>query len=278
MIITTRSEEESTEFKKLLEEKNLSSFIYPCLEYEKPDDGYVAIDDCIRRNHEFDWIIFLSKKSADVFFSRVLDLGGQLFHLSPRLKIACIGDKTASYVREEIGFPVDFIPSEFNSDCFIKEFNEKFFPGKTLPSFEKTKIIIPRQENIEDDFQEKLEANNQIELNICPAYKILCPALGTALNQKLNQELIRLFKTEKQIYLSFASSNTVSNFKELSKEIDLDAFSNIKLISIGPKTTETIKAKFPNFYEKQLVIESEKSSFESMIESILADLPLKSSC
>ncbi len=275
MIIITRSEEESTEFKKLLKGKNLSSFTYPCLEYETPSDGYAAIDECIRKNHEFDWIVFLSKKSADVFFTRVLDLGGQLFHLSPRLRIACIGDKTASYVRDEIGFPVDFIPSEFNSDCFIKEFHEKFFPGKTLPSLEKTRIIIPRQENIEDDLVEKLEANNQIEISTCPAYKVLCPTI----NPELNQNLIGLLKTEKQVYISFASSNTVTNFKELSKDINLDSFSNIKLISIGPKTTETIKAKFPNFYEKQLVVESQQSSFESMIESILADsVYQKTSC
>lgn len=274
MIITTRALEESQEFAKLLSEKNLSSFNYPCLEYETPSDGYAGIDDCIRKNHEFDWIIFLSKKSADVFFTRVLDLGGQLFHLSPRLKIACIGDKTADYVRNEIGFPVDFIPSKFNSDCFIKEFHKQFFSDDALPGLEKTRIIIPRQENIKDDLVEKLEANNQIEISICAAYKILCPKI----NPELNQKLISVLKNETQVYLSFASSNTVSNFKELSTEIDLDSFSNIKLISIGPKTTETIKAKFPIFHEKQLVIQSEKSSFESMIDSILADLSLKSSC
>lgn len=275
MIIITRSPEESTEFKKLLKEKNLSSFLYPCLEYKTPSDGYAAIDDCIRRNHEFDWIIFLSRKSADVFFTRILDLGGQLFHLSPRLKIACIGDKTASYVRNEIGFPVNFVPSKFNSDCFIEEFQKQFFSAAALPSLEKTRIIIPRQEAIDDDLTEKLEANKQIEISTCPAYKVLSPQTDS----QLNQNLITLLKNEKQNYISFASSNTVSNFKELSKEIDLDSFSNIKLISIGPKTTETIKAEFPNFYEKQLVIESQQSSFESMIESILADsVYQKTSC
>lgn len=262
-VILTRSLEESKESENLFLENKLNTFTFPCIEYTEPSDNYKSLDDCIRRNHEYDWVLFLSKKAGDVFFTRILELGGQFFHVANHLKIACIGEKTAEFIRREVGFPVDFSPKVFNSDNFIKEFQEEILLDK-LPNINRLRFLIPREENISDDLKENFEASGQIEIELSPAYQIKVPQID---REKLI-ELKKLLTNEKEIYITLASSNTAMNFFELTKEINWDHYPNIKFISIGPKTTESIKRLFPSLYQRNLVIESKQASFESMISLI----------
>lgn len=262
-VIITRSETESQDFKSLLDEKGISSFIFPCIEYIEPGDNYHDLDNAIRHNHEFDWIIFLSKKAADAFFTRLLELGGHFFHINPRLKIACIGQKTADFIREQVGFPVDFVPSEYNSITFIQEFTRRFCDESLMPSINRQKILIPRQEGITDSLKDELEASGQIEVIYANAYKVTDPDLRESFYEELKNILIQ----ENQVYITFASSKTVKNFKNKLDKHNIDTTSTCKIISIGNKTSETIKEIFP----VNKLIEAKQSTLESMFNAILED-------
>ena len=60
----------------------------------------------------YGWLIFTSRNSAEAFCK-----------LRPETtaKIAAVGDKTAEML-EANGYPVDFIPSRFSADVFVREF------------------------------------------------------------------------------------------------------------------------------------------------------------
>ena len=67
----------------------------------------------------FDWIFFGSKRGIDFFFKRV----------NPKeikdLKIACVGKKTAEKLNK-FNLKPDFIPANYSSEHFFKEFTEKY--------------------------------------------------------------------------------------------------------------------------------------------------------
>lgn len=68
---------------------------------------------------KYDWFIFTSQSSVHAFQSKM-----NRFHKAAsffQAKIAAVGSQTAAAL-EKIGFSVDFIPSTFSADVFVKEF------------------------------------------------------------------------------------------------------------------------------------------------------------
>lgn len=79
---------------------------------------YLPLIETVMRNTSapdfgrYGWLIFTSRNSAEAFCR----LG-----LKTESKIAAVGDKTAELL-EEYGYKVDFIPSTFSADVFVREF------------------------------------------------------------------------------------------------------------------------------------------------------------
>lgn len=61
---------------------------------------------------QYDWLIFTSRTSAEAFCQ---------LHASVQAKIAAVGEKTAETLKEH-GYVVDFIPTIYSADVFVKEF------------------------------------------------------------------------------------------------------------------------------------------------------------
>lgn len=246
-VIITRPFEYAQEFIDLLDQHDIGHFLLPCLEFVKPSDDYASLDKAIRSNHEYDWIIFLSKKSAEIFFDRLLELGGHLFHISPRLKIACVGESTASFIRDEIGFPVDFVPSQFNSQVFLKEFD----PDQV------SRLILVRNEIVDDDFVDNLNSR-VIAIDLALAYKTQVPDLDLA-------DFDELLLLNQELCFSFTSSQTVRNFKKLLGPERIVRLNGLKAISIGPRTSETIESELSSM----TIIEAKSASLAAIVDAIL---------
>lgn len=60
----------------------------------------------------YDWLIFTSGTSAEAFCQ---------LHVPTQAKIAAVGEKTAETL-EQHGYRVDFIPTVYSADVFVKEF------------------------------------------------------------------------------------------------------------------------------------------------------------
>lgn len=232
----------------------------PCLEFIEPDEGYEQLDWAIKKNHEYSWLIFLSQKAVEVFLDRLVAIGGQLFHLHPNLKIAVIGESTKKYIENEIAFPVDFIPREFNSDVFIDEFSQLLMEEGYR---ENKKILLPRTAMVKDDFAAKLEACAFIELEIVPAYSTTCP------------EPREIHWDEKEEYLfCFTSSQIVRNFKKLYGEQPLK-MQKARVLSLGPKCSGTILEEFPFLAESGKLDEAKPATISGMIAVIKSKLNAK---
>lgn len=246
ILVITRSKEDNQNLAKQLVGLGLTIIDLPCIEFINPSDNYSKLDQAIRSNHTYDWIFFLSIKAADTFFSRLLELGGHLFHLSPHLKIACVGKTTADFVEKEIGFPVNFVPSKFNSETLAEEFTSKYCDPNPMPGADTLRVILPRAEGIEDDFVSQL--SKQISIEICPAYQTICPESNNL--EKLDKAII----SGEEIFISISSSEICRNFAKIvgqKRMHDLLQRDTTHWLSIGPKTTRTMRneARIQNIQE-----------------------------
>lgn len=275
-VVITRAKDDSQSFAELLVKASVKAedlFYFPCLDFVNPDDDFNALDDAIRKNQEFDWLVFLSKRAADSFFSRVLDLGGHFFHLAQHLKIAVVGPATREFIENDVNFPVDFCPNEFNSDSFAKEF--KLNCTDDTNYLNPLKLLLPRTSIADSKLIEDLEESKKIEVVQVDAYKTVKPTISDDLIGKFKDLLVEMKAENQFLKLSFTSSQCVRNFFEtINSNFDLKEFiANIEFYSIGPKVTATLGEEIykiisePDF--KLTIFQSEEATLGSLVEKIV---------
>jgi len=270
-VVITRAEEDSKSIAKLLlasAKQEQDIFYLPCLEFTPPDDNYVALDAAIRRNQEFDWLVFLSKRAADSFFSRILDLGAQFFHLAQHLKIAVVGAKTKDFIETNVNFPVDFCPSKFNSDSFSEEFKEKFTDDSNYLS--PLKLLIPRTSIADNKLIEDLESSKKIEVTQVDAYKTIKPELNDQVLADFKALVLEAKANNEKIQLTLTSSECVRNFFDISSAvIDIKEFQPcFDFYSIGPKVSASLRQEMKNRFGLQNI--EIKESGEATLDSLLS--------
>jgi uroporphyrinogen-III synthase len=282
-VVITRAKEDSPEFIKILEAKGIIDyFFFPCLAFTAPDDGYAALDAATRRNQEFDWLVFLSRRAAESFFNRLLEIGGHFFHLAPHLKIAVIGSATKEFIEKEINFPVNFCPSEFNSEVFSREFLRDIASSENI--LEPLNLLIPRTSIADDVLTQDLESLGTVKVTQVDAYKTIKPEASKELLADFQRLLdVALLSrrsiissdaehgtslsyaskpSQRTIKLSFTSSQCVRNFFEIiDGQINLATYHEVlEFHSIGPKVTQTLKDvigdKFKIFQTKEASLEA----------------------
>ncbi|MFZ4084283.1 MAG: uroporphyrinogen-III synthase [Vampirovibrionia bacterium] len=282
-VVITRAKEDSPEFIKILEAKGIIDyFFFPCLAFTAPDDGYAALDAATRRNQEFDWLVFLSRRAAESFFNRLLEIGGHFFHLAPHLKIAVIGSATKEFIEKEINFPVNFCPSEFNSEVFSREFLRDIASSENI--LEPLNLLIPRTSIADDVLTQDLESLGTVKVTQVDAYKTIKPEASKELladfQRLLDVDLLSRRSiissdaehgtslsytskpSQRTTKLSFTSSQCVRNFFEIiDGQINLATYHEVlEFHSIGPKVTQTLKDvigdKFKIFQTKEASLEA----------------------
>ena len=96
---------------------------------------------------KIDWILFTSKHGVEGFFKSLKNNNLDVRALS-NIKFAVIGSETKKYLME-YGIIADFIPNEYNSMKFGKEFSYVIKKGMTL--------LYPKAKNIDNSLKLDLE-------------------------------------------------------------------------------------------------------------------------
>ena len=264
VVVITKSLENSEEAYSLLQSRGLSYLHFPCIEFAIPSDAYASLDKVIRENHHYDWVFFLSRKAAESFFSRLIELGGHLFHLSPRLKIACVGKTTADFVVNEIGFPVNFIPSKFNSETLVTEFLQELAASGAASGLDPLEVILPRAEAVNDELILQLEADSRVKVTLVDAYRTCKPV------SILFSEWDALIDSQDELFINFTSSQIVKNFKTILGEKRFAKFitrTNVHIISIGPQTSMTIRNELPELASS--LQEASEATIPAMLDLVV---------
>ncbi|MEK3975662.1 uroporphyrinogen-III synthase [Psychrobacillus sp. FSL K6-1267] len=88
--------------------------------------------DKLLNSNAFKWFIFTSQASVAAFHQKILRNNLEIEYF--QVKIAAVGSRTASAL-EQLGFSIDFMPSVFSADVFIREFPQVAAPEESCLFF-----------------------------------------------------------------------------------------------------------------------------------------------
>jgi uroporphyrinogen III methyltransferase / synthase len=224
-IVVTRSRWQAVKFFQKLSVLGADVQEIPAVKGVDPDNKDALIDALLALN-SYDWLVFTSVNGVASFFEYFFrrfhdlrDLGGA--------KIAAVGPATAAKLRE-LHLQVDLMPEEFIGRKIAEAFAKH-------SSIENSKVCLLRAENANRDLPDALEEMGAIVDDI-GLYKTVAETedfFGAAEN----------FLAHGADWITFTSGSTVEFFHarfDLPKL--LKKFPQMKLASIGPETSKTIRA------------------------------------
>jgi len=245
-IIVTRAREQASELTKKLEEEGAYVIEFPTIEITEPDD-YSSLDKAIINLRNYNWIIFTSVNGVKFFLNRLRYYKKDIRELYG-LKICTIGPKTAKIFRD-FGIEPDYIPEKYQAEYIIEGLKKYGIKGK--------KFLLPRAEVAREILPEKIKELGG-EIDVVIAYKTVMP-------KDNRDEVLDLLKKGEINYITFTSSSTVKNFIKMI-DGNLSLLKNVKLVSIGPITSQTLK----NF-SLNPTLEAKNFTIEGLVEVILED-------
>ncbi len=245
-IVITRAREQASNLVTKLSEYGANVIEFPTIEITEPDD-FTEVDNAIENIDSYNWIIFTSVNGVKLFFKRLQAKNKDSRSLS-NANICAIGPKTAEMFRK-FGIIPDLVPEKYQAEYIIEGLKEKGIDGK--------KFLLPRAKVAREVLPEKIKENGGI-IDVVTVYKTVMP--------ETDKELVtEYFKNREVDYITFTSSSTVKNFFEILKDEPVKEWlKNVKTVSIGPITSETLKK-----FGVEPYIEAEKFTIDGIVEGIL---------
>ena len=116
---------------------------------------------------------------------------------------------------------------------------------------------------------EKVMVNEKLKCilyTIFSNYNNLSKKIYIVLDDSKKDEVLEVLNSEEANYITFASSSTVTNFVEIIGQENIDKLNKLKVISIGPITTQTAKDLNISIYK-----EADIATIDGMIDCIMND-------
>jgi uroporphyrinogen III methyltransferase/synthase len=144
-----------------------------------------------------------------------------------KAKLAAIGTATAAAIERELFLKVDLCPPSFVAEALAEEFlKRKEVAGR--------RFLLLRADIARPLLRERLLENGAAEVSDVALYE-------THPAKELPPGLIEAIDAGRITWITFSSSSTVKNFLGLLGPDYRDRLSRMKLASIGPITTATLR-------------------------------------
>jgi len=190
----------------------------------------------------YDWIFFTSQNGVYEFAAFLKRVGKDCRIFGPA-KICAIGPETAKSL-QNIGIKADYVPEEFVAEAVVGHFvtargRRGHFPAETGSRQRRENVpyggraLILRAKKARDVLPEGLKKAG-FEITVIDLYDTVLPKESASV---LNQAL-----AERVDIVTFTSSSTVENFIKLIGRNYRRKLSGVKLASIGPVTSGTLKS------------------------------------
>ncbi len=220
-IIVTRTRSTAGKLSGRLRELGAEIIEIPVTRTEKPSDE-MAFAEMVMDCHRYNWLIFSSPIGVERFFNIFYKLYKDAREIGGA-KIAAVGPGTADKLKE-YHLSVDLIPKKSTGEALAAAFE------KMDESIENLTMLWVRPEKASPVLAERLGAAGVI-LDEGIAYRTVIGA------DDITGSLER-FKREGADIITFTSSSSVEGFLKLKLELP----EHLKIVSIGPSTSQTLKA------------------------------------
>lgn len=190
----------------------------------RPPASWAPLDQAIARILDYDWLILTSANGVQMLFARLAKLGkseADLLHLN----IAAIGPATAKVI-EAHGLPVDVVPEKYVAESVVDSLRNEM-KGK--------RVLLVRAKVARDVIPRELTSLGA-RVDVADAYETVLPGTSAAALRVVFRD-----PEQKPHAVVFTSTSTVQNFLELLGKENVALLTDVKLASIGPVTSETLR-------------------------------------
>ncbi len=247
-VVVTRAREQASGLVNILRGHGACVHEFPTISVEHLDD-YNEVETAIMQLARYRWVVFTSVNGVKFFWEQLSEIGLDA-RIFAGMKIAAIGPATASELRGR-GINPDFVPKKYVAEHVVKGLLELGIQGQD--------VLIPRARVAREVLPKELEKAG-CNVTVLPVYE-------TRLTQADGNEIIAALDNDEIHYVTFTSSSTVENFFELVAPAVFKTYPNVRVASIGPVTTGTLK-KFGFTPD----IQPDDYTVPGLVQALLADV------
>jgi uroporphyrinogen III methyltransferase/synthase len=224
-IVVTRTRQQASDLSRKLEELGAAVIEAPTIEIGPPRDAS-NVDQALARLQEYDWIVFTSVNGVAETKRKLMQFGLDA-RVFGKAKIAAIGDATADAVRQHLCLSVALCPETFVAEALADELERRGEVGGR-------KFLLLRADIARPILRERLERGGAAQVNDVAVYE-------THPANSLPSHLLDALEAKQVTWVTFTSSSTARNFIALLGDDYKTKLANMKLASIGPITTATLR-------------------------------------
>jgi uroporphyrinogen-III synthase len=195
----------------------------PFIEIRKPR-SFKPLDLALMNLANYDWLILTSANGVEAMWERMARLRLNKNNLAG-VRVAAIGPATRKAV-EQRGGKVDVVPKEYVAESVVRSLKNKA-KGK--------RVLLVRAKVARDVIPNELRKAGA-HVDVVEAYETVVPQSSRSRLQKVLKNPQR-----RPHVVTFTSSSTVRNFVELAGARTTRALDGIRLASIGPVTSSTLR-------------------------------------
>jgi uroporphyrinogen III methyltransferase/synthase len=249
-IVVTRTRQQASELSERFMELGANVIEAPTIELAAPAD-WNTVDEVLKSIASFEWVVFTSQNGVKFTKRRLLELGLDCRAFGSA-RIAAIGDATARAIRDELFLSVDLCP-----DAFVAEALADALAKKGV--VKGNRFLLLRADIARPILRERLQADGAAEVRDAPIYQTRsAESLPAALTDALADGEVN--------WITFTSSSTVKGFLTLLGPDARATLGNVKLASIGPITSRTLRD-----LGFEPAIEAGKFNVDGLVSVILAN-------
>lgn len=223
-IIVTRARDQAAEFVMRLHSLGAETIELPAIQIEPLPWHLENVGD-------YDWVIFTSVNGVRHFFDRIGDIR------QIKGKLCAIGPATRAAI-EALHLKIDLIGDEYVAESLLKAFEIHEVSGK--------RILIARAETARDVLPEGLRKRGA-HVDVLAVYRTVAPVQASF--------------PDNADWITFTSSSTVVN---TVGAMGIDRLRKIKIASIGPVTTSTIRG-----FGLEVAVEASPYTIDGLLDAII---------
>ena len=243
-IVVTRAADQAGALSSLIAAAGAEPIELPLIALEPPEVP-TELDEAILRLSSYDWLVFTSANGVRHFVDRMDHLQVDVRRWPPR--VAAIGPATAEAI-ERLHIRVDVVPSSFAAEGLAAAFERYDLTGR--------RVLLARAAEGRDVVPEALRFHGA-RLDVVETYRNVVPSGAPA----RAREVFAAGAAHKPHWVTFTSSSTV---KSLLSMIDRASLDGVKLASIGPATSETMRR-----HGLPIDAEADSHTIEGLVHAII---------
>ncbi len=224
-IIITRTRSQSSQLRSLLEDHGAQVLEAPTIERVEPTPNELALfDEALRQLHKYHWLVLTSVGGVEALAQRLASSKLDARALGC-VKLAAVGDATASALWDQLRLRADVLPTRFDGDALGQAL-------ATQGDVHGQRMLLLRADLAREDLPCLLEQAGA-QVTCITAYQ-------TRIASQLPDDVLQALRQGEVDWVTFTSGSTARNLMQLLGH-ERGLMNQVKRASIGPVTSGVMR-------------------------------------